>query len=101
MTIAAFILNNGPSIPQGEDESVTAGVGGFIVLFLLGLALYLLMRNMNARLRRMRWRAEQEDAEPAEQEDAGPRDAMSEGDATPHGAAARSQDRRDRPVDRQ
>ena len=44
--------------PEGVD--VTAGVGGFLAFFLLALALYFLMRNMNARLRRMAYREEQE-----------------------------------------
>ena len=42
--------------PEGVD--VTAGVGGFLAFFLLALALYFLMRNMNARLRRMAYREE-------------------------------------------
>jgi len=43
-----------------ETVGVTAGLGGFLAFFLLALALYLLMRNMNARLRRMAYREEQE-----------------------------------------
>jgi hypothetical protein len=43
-----------------ESVDVTAGLGGFLAFFLLALALYLLMRNMNARLRRMSYREEQE-----------------------------------------
>ena len=39
---------------------VTAGLGGFLAFFLLAVALYFLMRNMNARLRRMAYREEQE-----------------------------------------
>jgi len=39
---------------------VTAGLGGFTAFFLLALALYFLMRNMNARLRRMAYREERE-----------------------------------------
>ena len=39
---------------------ITAGLGGFLAFFLLALALYFLMRNMNARLRRMAYREEQE-----------------------------------------
>ncbi len=47
-----------------DDESVTvtAGLAGFIVFFCLAVALWLLLRNMNARLRRMRYRWEQEEA---------------------------------------
>ena len=43
-----------------ESVDVTAGLGGFLAFFLLALALYFLMRNMNARLRRMSYRQEQE-----------------------------------------
>ena len=43
-----------------ESVDVTAGLGGFLAFFLLALALYLLMRNMNARLRRMSYREAQE-----------------------------------------
>ena len=43
-----------------ESVAVTAGLGGFLSFFLLALALYLLMRNMNARMRRMAYREEQE-----------------------------------------
>jgi hypothetical protein len=43
-----------------ESVDVTAGLGGFLAFFLLALALYLLMRNMNARLRRMAYREERE-----------------------------------------
>jgi HAMP domain-containing protein len=45
---------------NAESVDVTAGLGGFLAFFLLALALYFLMRNMNARLRRMAYRAEQE-----------------------------------------
>jgi hypothetical protein len=43
-----------------ESVTITAGLGGFLSFFLLAVALYLLMRNMNARLRRMAYREEQE-----------------------------------------
>ena len=43
-----------------ESVDVTAGLGGFLAFFLLAVALYFLMRNMNARLRRMSYRQEQE-----------------------------------------
>lgn len=42
-----------------ESVDVTAGLGGFLAFFLLAVALYLLMRNMNARMRRMAYREEQ------------------------------------------
>jgi hypothetical protein len=38
---------------------VSPGLWGFFAFFLLGLALYLLMRNMNARMRRMSYRSEE------------------------------------------
>jgi hypothetical protein len=41
------------------STSVSPGLGGFLAFFLLALALWLLMRNMNARLRRMRFRDEE------------------------------------------
>jgi hypothetical protein len=50
-----------------ESVAVTAGLGGFLSFFLLALALYFLMRNMNARMRRMAYREEQE-AKPVESE---------------------------------
>ncbi len=43
-----------------ESVAVTAGLGGFLSFFLLAVALYFLMRNMNARMRRMAYREEQE-----------------------------------------
>jgi hypothetical protein len=43
-----------------ESVDVTAGLGGFLAFFLLAVALYFLMRNMNARLRRMAYRQEPE-----------------------------------------
>jgi hypothetical protein len=43
-----------------QSVDVTAGLGGFTAFFLLALALYFLMRNMTARLRRMAYREEQE-----------------------------------------
>jgi hypothetical protein len=43
-----------------ESVDVTAGLGGFLAFFLLALALYFLMRNMNTRLRRLAYREERE-----------------------------------------
>jgi hypothetical protein len=63
-----------------ESVDVTAGLGGFLAFFLLAVALYFLMRNMNARLRRMSYREEQEakaaaDGSLADQPDpSGPKD---------------------------
>ena len=47
-----------------ESVDVTAGLGGFLAFFLLALALYLLMRNMNTRLRRLAYSEERESQEP-------------------------------------
>ncbi len=60
-------------MPPSAD--VTPGVWGFIAFFVLAVALYLLMRNMNARMRRMSYR--QKDAhrtgdEPQAEEGDGP-----------------------------
>jgi hypothetical protein len=43
-----------------ESTTITAGLGGFIVFFALAIATWFLVRNMNARLRRMRYREELE-----------------------------------------
>lgn len=49
-----------PTPPPGmpDPNSVTPGVLGFLVIFLLALVTWLLMRNMTGRLRRMRFREE-------------------------------------------
>jgi flagellar biosynthesis/type III secretory pathway M-ring protein FliF/YscJ len=44
------------------STSVSPGLGGFLAFFLLAIALWLLMRNMNKRMRRMTYREEQEAA---------------------------------------
>jgi flagellar biosynthesis/type III secretory pathway M-ring protein FliF/YscJ len=51
------------------------GVWGFIALFVLAIALWLLVRNMNARLRRMAYREHERlevERKKAEGEDGGP-----------------------------
>jgi len=50
-----------------ESVDVTAGLEGFLAFFLLAVALYLLMRNMNARMRRMAYREEQESQSAADE----------------------------------
>jgi large-conductance mechanosensitive channel len=50
-----------------ESVDVTAGLEGFLAFFLLAVALYFLMRNMNARMRRMAYREEQEAQAAADQ----------------------------------
>lgn len=57
-----------------ESVDVTAGLGGFLAFFLLAVALYFLMRNMNTRLRRLAYREEREakaagDGFPLDQDD--------------------------------
>ena len=51
------------SVDLGDPNSVSPGILGFLAFFLLAVALYLLLRNMNGHLRRMRYRAEQREAE--------------------------------------
>ncbi len=39
-----------------DPSGIGAGLGGFLAFFFLAVALWLLMRNMNARMRRMAYR---------------------------------------------
>ena len=41
---------------DGSTLSIGPGVWGFLALFVLAIALWLLVRNMNSRLRRMAYR---------------------------------------------
>jgi hypothetical protein len=52
------------------STSVSPGLGGFLAFFLLAVALWLLMRNMNKRMRRMTYREQQEAALKARREGA-------------------------------
>lgn len=56
------------------STAVSPGLGGFLAFFLLAIALWLLMRNMNARMRRMSYRAEERrrETEGEEPEEDGP-----------------------------
>lgn len=47
-----------PAAPDNQEAS--SGFLGFLVIFLLALAVYLLVRNMTSRLRRMNYRHEEE-----------------------------------------
>jgi hypothetical protein len=47
---------------------VSPGLWGFLAFFVLAVALYLLMRNMNARMRRMTYRSQALAREAQEQE---------------------------------
>ncbi|GAB3067700.1 hypothetical protein [Pedococcus soli] len=71
-------MNGAPS------SLVSPGLWGFFAFFLLGLALYLLMRNMNARMRRMSYRSE-ELAREAEQERAADRERKGTGSTPTEG----------------
>lgn len=44
------------------NQSISAGLGGFLAAFLLGCALWLLMRNMNKHLRNVAYQEERERA---------------------------------------
>ncbi len=48
-----------PTPTEPDPSSVTPGVLGFLVVFLLALVTWLLLRNMTGRLRRLRFREEQ------------------------------------------
>ena len=58
------------SVDLGDPNSVSPGILGFLAFFLLAIALYLLVRNMNGHLRRMRYRAE--DAQETQPDDKPP-----------------------------
>lgn len=45
---------------NGANQAVSGGIGGFLAFFLLACALWLLMRNMNKRLRNIKYDEELE-----------------------------------------
>ena len=45
---------------SGANQAVSGGIGGFLAFFLLACALWLLMRNMNKRLRIIKYDEELE-----------------------------------------
>ena len=51
----------------GANQAISAGLGGFLALFVLAIVLWLLMRNMSARLRNVRFDEELEDERRAAQ----------------------------------
>lgn len=59
--VLARVLSATPTPPPTapDPDSVTPGLLGFLVVFVLALATWLLLRNMTGRLRRMRFREEQ------------------------------------------
>lgn len=50
------------------NQSVSPGIEGFVVTFLIACALWLLMRNMSTRLRNMKYREEAEEERRAAQD---------------------------------
>jgi flagellar biosynthesis/type III secretory pathway M-ring protein FliF/YscJ len=64
-------MNGGGNLPVGP------GIWGFIAFFVLAIALWLLVRNMNSRLRRMAY----SDRERAEAAEAAAREAQGNGGA--------------------
>lgn len=50
-----------------ESVAVTAGIWGFVVLFGLAIACWLLFRSMNKHLRKAQWHEEQEQGHPVRQ----------------------------------
>ena len=69
---------------SGGNLPVGPGIWGFIAFFVLAISLWLLVRNMNSRLRRMAYRDRDEAAARAEADGAAPdpsQDAPVEGDA--------------------
>lgn len=66
---------------SGDNLPVGPGLWGFIAAFVLALALWLLMRNMNSRMRRMAYRErERLEQEQAATEPASPSDVPEEAD---------------------
>jgi hypothetical protein len=57
ITTSTSTPSPGPTVP--DPDSVSPGVAGFVVVFVLAIVTWLLMRNMTGRLRRMRLREEQ------------------------------------------
>ena len=78
-------------------STVGPGIGAFIAFFVLALCLWLLMRNMNGRMRRMAYREQQRvaDLEAAEAQRAASATAGSDHEA-PQAVGARSRRRRPR-----
>ncbi len=76
-----------------SDDSMP-GLGSFIVFVFLAVALYFLLKNMNARLRRMSYREKEREAAEAERQEADRRGTeeagMPDGVATPEDDAPRT-----------
>jgi flagellar biosynthesis/type III secretory pathway M-ring protein FliF/YscJ len=54
-----------PTPKPADPESVTPGLWGFLVVFILAIVVWLLMRNMTQRLRRLRFREQERQAREA------------------------------------
>ncbi|GAB3880730.1 hypothetical protein [Terrabacter terrigena] len=65
---------------SGGNLPVGPGIWGFIAFFVLAVSLWLLVRNMNSRLRRMAYRDRDEAAARAEADGVGVTDATPEPD---------------------
>ena len=61
----AVALLPAKSVDLDDPNSVSPGILGFLAFFLLAVALYFLVRNMNGHLRRVRYRQEALDKEEA------------------------------------
>ncbi|HEV7173140.1 hypothetical protein [Pedococcus sp.] len=77
---------------NGEPSTlVSPGIWGFIAFFVLAVALYLLMRNMNARMRRMSYRAEELQREAEDRSQGQGEAAQAEADETDDATPAQEQ----------
>ncbi len=57
------------------SQAASGGIGGFLAFFVLACALWLLMRNMNSRLRSVKYREELEQEQEQEADESGQGDA--------------------------
>ena len=56
---AVLVATSTPTPNPADPESVSPGLWGFFVVFVLAIVVWLLMRNMTQRLRRLRFREQQ------------------------------------------
>jgi hypothetical protein len=66
---------------MNDPNVVSPGILGFLAFFLLAVALYLLLRNMNGHLRRLGYRAAEMEKEEAAEEQADPQPPPDEPEA--------------------
>jgi flagellar biosynthesis/type III secretory pathway M-ring protein FliF/YscJ len=66
-----------------DPESVSPGLWGFLVVFVLAIVVWLLMRNMTGRLRRLRFREEERQRREAAERDSSKRDSSKRDDDEP------------------